>query len=106
MGLFVQDIVLNESAFNQASQDMSALKTRTDTLKSKMETMYSNLVSALDTPAGEALDLDAKDVIIEPVENLLLIIGHVSETLNEINGTGYYKDVFVKFEELNDSIKF
>lgn len=100
-----QDIVLDDSAFSTASQDMKDLAERAEKLKSKLTQMYNDLTKALDTPAGRQLELTAKDVLIKPIEDLLLVIRHTSDTLTEIIGTGYYKSVFIKYEELNQSIK-
>lgn len=100
-----QDIILDDSAFSTASQDMKDLAERTERLKSKLTQMYNDLTKALDTPAGRQLELTAKDVLIKPIEDLLLVIRHTSDTLTEIIGTGYYKSVFIKYEELNQSIK-
>ena len=30
-----------------------------------------------------------------------LVVGHISDTLNLVIGSGYYKDVFTGFEELS-----
>jgi len=100
------DIILDETAFTTASSEMSALKTRTEALKTKLVEMYKELTTALDTPAGKQVEATAGQILIKPIEDLLLIIQHISATLNEINGTGYYKDVFIKFEQLNQSINF
>lgn len=100
------DILLDDTAFITASSEMKELKTRTETLKKTMEEMYKELTTALDTPAGKQIELTAGQVLIKPIDDLLLIIQHVSDTLTEIIGTGYYKDVFVKFDELNQSVKF
>lgn len=100
------DIVLDESAFATASSDMEALKTQTEQLKEKLKQMYKDLKSAMDTPAGDAVDITAENVLIKPIDDMLLVINHISSTLTEIIGTGYYKDVFIKFEELNSSINF
>ena len=100
-----QDIVLDDSAFSTASQDMKDLAERAEKLKRKLTQMYNDLTKALDTPAGRQLELTAKDVLIKPIEDLLLVIRHTSDTLTEIIGTGYYKSVFIKYEELNQSIK-
>lgn len=100
------DILLDSDAFDTASSDMKDLKTRTESLKTKLEDMYKELTTALDTPAGKQVEITAKKVLIKPINDLLLVIEHVSSTLTEIIGTGYYKDVFVKYEELNSSIKF
>ena len=100
-----QDIILDDSAFSTASQDMKDLAERTERLKSKLTQMYNDLTKALDTPAGRQLELTAKDVLIKPIEDLLLVIRHTSDTLAEIIGTVYYKSVFIKYEELYQSIK-
>ena len=100
------DILLEDTAFTKASADMKALKTRAETLKTKLEGMYQALTTAMNTPAGKQIETKAKDVIIKPIDDMLLVIKHISESLDEIIGTGYYKDVFIKFEELNQSIKF
>lgn len=104
--LLLYDIVLDDAAFNTASDAMAALKTRAEALKTKLERMYQDLSTALDTPAGKQVEITAKEVLIEPIDKLLLVIEHISGTLTEIIGTGYYKDVFIKFEELNQSITF
>ena len=101
-----QDILLDDGAFATASSDLKALKTRTEELKTTMNQMYADLKSAMQTPSGEAVDLVSKKVLIKPVEDMLLVIDHISSTLTEIIGTGYYKDVFVQFEELNANVKF
>lgn len=100
------DILLDSEAFDTASADMQTLKTRTENLKRKLESMYRDLATALDTPAGKQLELTAEKVLLQPIDDLMLVIEHISSTLDEIIGTGYYKDVFIKFEEFNNSIKF
>lgn len=100
------DIRLEDTAFNTAADDMERLKVRTEKLKAKLEKMYADLTSALVTPAGEQLKTTAQSVLIEPITKLLLVIEHISATLDEIIGTGYYKDVFIKYEALNKGIQF
>lgn len=100
------DIVLDDKAFTTASSDMKALKTRTEALRKRLKQMYNDLTTAMDTPAGKAVETTAENVLIKPIDDMLLVIDHVSSTLTEIIGTGHYKDVFIKFEELNSSIKF
>lgn len=99
-----QDILLDDTAFASASADMKDLAARTEQLKEKMEKMYDDLSSALQTPAGEALELTAKNILIQPIDNLKLVVDHISATLEEIKGSGYYKDVFIKYEDLNKNI--
>ena len=96
-----EDLVVDEEKFNTAAADMRALKTRTNDLKTKLEGMYDSLAGAMDTPAGKQAQLEAKNVLLKPVENMSLVVGHISETLDLIIGSGYYKDVFTGFEELS-----
>ncbi|HHX57494.1 MAG TPA: hypothetical protein GX710_05705 [Clostridiales bacterium] len=104
--ILLHDILLDDTAFDTASTDMIALKVRTEKLKTKLEEMYRELTTALDTPAGKQVEFTADKVLIKPIDDLLIVIQHISDTLTEIIGTNYYKGVFVKFEELNNSIKF
>lgn len=101
-----QDILLDSQAFEAAAADMKELEIRAEKLKSNIQSMYRELTTALDTPAGRKVDLTAEKVLIKPIEDLLLVIAHVSSTLSEIIGTGHYKDVFIKFEELNSNLEF
>lgn len=101
-----QNIVLDSEAFYTAAEDMRALRTRTENLKKRLELMYQELTTALDTPAGKQAEVTAEKVLIKPIDDMLLVIDHISSTLTEIIGTGHYKDVFIKFEELNSSLKF
>ena len=79
MAFLFHDIVLDDTAFKTASDDMASLKQQADDLKTKIEKMYEDVNRAMDA-----------------------VIQHISDTLNTIIGTGYYKDIFVKFEELNE----
>lgn len=100
------DITLDSDAFHTASEDMKALKVRTEEFKKELEQMYRDLTTALDTPAGKQVEVTAEKVLIKPIEDLLLVIDHISSTLTDIIGTGHYEDVFIQFEELNASLKF
>ena len=97
-----EDLVVDEEKFNSAAKRMNDLKTRTNTLRETLLTMYNELVGAMNTPAGKELQLEAKTVLLKPVEDMSLVVGHISDTLNKIIGSGYYKDVFTGFEELSN----
>ena len=99
------DIVLDESAFTTAATEMMNLVERTTALRDDLEALYESVKTALDTPAGKAIKFTATNVLLQPINDLLAVVEHTSSTLNQIIGTGYYKDVFVKFEELNNSIQ-
>lgn len=100
------DIILDDQAFTTASSDMTELKNRAETLKTKLKQMYKDLTTAMDTLAGKAVSETAENVLIKPIDDMLIVIEHISSVLTEIIGKGHYKDVFIRFEELNSSIKF
>ena len=66
-----RDILLNDTALKTASDDMKDLKKRAEDLKKDLKAMYQNLTTALDTPAGNALQLAAEDVLIEPIDKMI-----------------------------------
>lgn len=101
MSFLFNDIVLDDAAFATASQEMADLKQDATNLKSKLEKMYENVSTALDTTAGEEIQIAAKDVLLQPIEDMSVVIQHISDTLNTIIGSGYYKDIFVQYESLN-----
>ena len=101
-----QDIKLDSEAFNTAAADMAALKTSAENLKDKLEKMYEDITTALDTPAGHAIEITAKDVLLQPIEDLILVIDQMSKTLDDIISTPYYQSVFDKYDELVESINF
>lgn len=102
MAFLFHDIVLDDTAFKTASDDMASLKQQAANLKTRLEKMYEDVTSALDTSAGDEIQFTAKNVLLQPIEDMSAVIQHISDTLNTIIGTGYYKDIFVKFEELNE----
>jgi hypothetical protein len=101
MAFLSQDIVLDDNAFATASSGMNTLKSDAEKLKQKLESMYKDVSEAMDTSSGDALELTAKNVLLQPIEDMSVVIQHISTTLETIKGTGYYKDIFVKYEELN-----
>ena len=96
-----KDVKLNEEAFRTASEEMEKLKERNETLRTNLSELYKGLSEALQSESGDELDLAVQDVILEPIDNLGLVINQISDTLNTIIGTGYYKDIFIGFQELN-----
>lgn len=101
-----KDVALRSEAFKAAASEMSALKIRAETLKAMLEQMYRDLTTALDTPAGKAIEIDAKGALFEPIESLILVIGQMSKTLDDIIDTPYYQGVFDEYEQLVQNIKF
>ena len=105
MSALTRDIRLDQEALARASEEMAALKTRTENLRTTLEKAYKALQGALDTPAGHQVEYTASSVLLKPIDNLALVINHVSATPDEIKGGTYYGKVFTQFDELNNSIQ-
>lgn len=95
-----KDLKIEDIKFLNAAEDMKKLKTRTEKLKRKLDDMYEELTNALDSETGDEIKKISKNTLLEPIENMALVVGHVSNTLDMIIGGGYYKDVFDGFDEI------
>ena len=70
MAFLFHDIVLDDTAFKTASDDMASLKQQAANLKTKLEKMYEDVTSALDTSAGDEIQFTAKNVLLQPIEDI------------------------------------
>lgn len=90
---------------------MKNLKNRNEKLHQELKTMYHNLKTALDTPAGHALEWQSDYVLLKPIEDMGKVLEHVSDTLNIIIGKGeepkgvYYDKLFQEYEEIDRILK-
>lgn len=108
-------IYLDDQALKTAAKDMMELKQRNQRLREKLETMYHDLTTALDTPAGHAIEWTGKDVLLEPIDDMSRVLEHMSDTLNIIIGQDsrqggepkgtYYDKLFDEYNELDGILK-
>ncbi len=108
-------IKVNEEALKTAASDMYALRERNEKLRQKLEKMYENLTTALDTEAGHAMEWTGKEMLLQPIENMNKVLEHVSDTLNVIIGEDgreqaepkgvYYDKLFEEYNELDRILK-
>ena len=102
---------IDEQALQTAARDMLKLRDRNEALRQRLEQMYKDITTALDTPAGHQVEFTGKDVLLEPIENMGLVLKHVSDTLNMIIGAEgasrgvYYDKLFDEYEELERILK-
>lgn len=103
------EIQLDDAALKKAAEEMEALITRNKTLRAKLEEMYTDLVTALDTPAGHAIEWQGRELLLEPIDDMNKVLQHVSDTLNLIIGRNvcsmYYGKVFEDYQEMDRLIK-
>ena len=104
-------IHIDDQALKKAATDMYALRVRNQKLKEKLEKMYHNLTTALNTPAGHAVEWTGRDILLEPIDDMGKVLEHMSDTLNiligedsrnggEPRGT-FYDKLFDEYEELD-----
>jgi len=104
-------IHIDEQALQTAASDMMKLKERNESLRVRLEQMYKGITTALNTPSGEAVEITGRDVLLEPIEQMGLVLEHVSNTLNMIIGAAgqsrgvYYDKLFEEYEELEQLLK-
>lgn len=105
-------IKVDEQALGTAAYNMNKLKERNNKLKERLETMYKDLTTALDTEAGHKLEWQGKEVLLKPIEDMSKVLEHVSDTLNVIIGKDgrepkgvYYDKLFSEYEELDKILK-
>lgn len=104
MAKLSKDVRLDEQKFLTAAQEMRDLKVRASTLRDNLQALYQGLADALQSESGKELELAAEDVVLEPIDNLMLVINQMSDTLDTIIGTGYYNDIFRGFEDLRTNL--
>lgn len=104
MASLSKDVSLDEEAFHKAAADMKALRQRTSDLRNELKQLYDDFAGALQSEAGEELNIAAESVLLEPIDNLALVINQMAETLDILIQTGYYQDIFSEFRELKDHL--
>lgn len=102
MGLFTEDIILDEEAFNKASNDFDALAGKLEKLRTDIQDMLTELHKGFDTPAGTKLINSCEKHLFKPLDDQKIVLEHISSTLLE--SKRQYDSVFQKYEELQTAI--
>lgn len=101
--MFDKDILLNDEAFNNAASQLQTLAQNMSTLKSDIETLLSELESGWKTPAGEKFFAACGNTLIQPLNDQVNVINHVSSNLKTAKNS--YQTVFDDYRQLNEAIK-
>lgn len=103
MGVFSEDIVLDEAAFDAASADFAALNVRLQNLRTELEEMLNTLKTGFDTPAGAQFLSSCAAHLFEPLDAQSIVLEHISTTLAQCREA--YQSVFQEYETLQSAIK-
>ncbi len=98
-----EDIILDEEAFQAASDDFAALSGRLQRLDEEIEDMLVTLQSGFDTPAGRKFVEGCRKNLRQPMNDQKAVIEHISQTLAEVQRM--YTKVFGEYEEMNAAIR-
>lgn len=101
--LFNDDIVLDEEAFQKASDDFAALSTRLQNLDKEIEEMLTTLQKGFDTPAGRKFVDSCRKNLRQPMDDQRIVLEHISETLLEVRQM--YAAVFSEYDAINTAIR-
>ncbi len=96
--VFGKDIVLDEAAFQRASDDFAALGERLQSLRQELEDMVTTLKEGFDTPAGRKFIKSCEKNLFQPMDAQKLVLDHIASTLAE--SCQAYESVFREYEAL------
>lgn len=100
--VFLQDIVLDEEAFDKAIEDFSALSEQLKQLRTEIEDVLNGLKGGFNTPAGVKFINSCEKNLFEPLDAQKLVLDHISSTLSESKQA--YSSVFIEYESLKNAI--
>ncbi|WP_024856247.1 hypothetical protein [Ruminococcus albus] len=121
MAKLKKDVKINDDAFDTAISDLQKLWHSADDLKGEFEQLFKDFAEALQCETGDELTVASQDVILEPIDNLKIVIQQVYNTLQIVineplttcdgqpitvsdDGDGYYKKIFDDFNTLVEGI--
>lgn len=102
MGIFDDDIVLDEEAFDKAISDFSLLGDKLKKLRHDIEDMVNTLKYGFDTPAGVKFMNSCENNLFKPLDDQQLVLEHISDTLQQSKQS--YSTVFKEYEDLQNTI--
>lgn len=97
------DMVIDESAFEKASGDLSDLAQRVDRLRNEVEELLNGLRTGFDTPAGKAFLDSCEERLLIPLTEQKEAIAHITAALEASRGS--YKKVFSEYQSFTDMVR-
>ena len=101
--LLSSSIVIDEEAFDKASNQLSELAQDIQNLRNEIENLLNELQHGFDTPAGHKFITSCKGNLLDPMDKQKIVVDHISENLKKARAT--YSSVFEGYRQLNNTIK-
>lgn len=98
------DVLLDQSAFDTASNDLEALCNRLETLHDDIDGMLTTLHDGFDTNAGREFANFCRENLMQPLNEQRYVLDHVSTVLDQAKEQ--YQPVFDAYADLNNAVVF
>jgi len=97
------DVILDEEAFETASNEFSKLLEDMNSLRSDIDTMLSELETGFNTTAGRKFISSCKDNLITPMEQQAATLEFAATALKKAKQE--YEPIFDEYKTLNSDIE-
>ncbi len=97
-----QDVYLDEEAFTTAAAQMAALADEFRGLRDRINRSLAELRTGFQTPAGEKFFKACGSDLLQPLDDQIRVIDHVSQNLETAQQS--YQSVFQEYRELQTRI--
>ena len=102
MSIFDQNLVIDESAFDDAVRDFNAISQDIEALRNEVNRLLDDLAEGFDTPAGRKFYKSCSSSLLSPLNDQANVVRHVAENLNLAREE--YQSVFEEYRALNNAI--
>ena len=96
------DILLDEDAFDRASDDFNKLSGDLEKIRGKLTELLDTLSEGYNTPAGRKLRASCEENLVKPINDQRIIIDQISQNLG--TAKTQYQSVFDAYRDLNTFI--
>lgn len=97
------DVILDEEAFETASNEFTKLLEDMNALRSDIDTMLSDLQTGFNTTAGRKFISSCKDNLITPMEQQAATLEFAANALKRAKQE--YEPIFADYKALNSAIE-
>lgn len=98
-----KDIVLDQDAFQNASDRLGNLSENVLSLRRQVEEELDKLMKGFDTSAGWKFKAACEERLLKPMQDLSTVITHIAQNLQVARES--YDSVFLEYERLNSLIR-
>lgn len=98
-----KDIVLDQDAFQNASDRLENLSENVLLLRRQVEKELDDLMKGFDTSAGWKFRAACEEQLLKPMQDLSAVIMYIAQNLQVARES--YDSVFLEYERLNSSIR-